>query len=57
MGRDKYCRPTLMIQCGKLQSVSMVDFNFALLYQMVQIEDLMFFPGKVESWIILADCS
>jgi hypothetical protein len=56
MGRDKYFRPSLVIKLNNIGTSQTLDFNSAVLYLMVQVEDLMFYPGKVESWIILVDC-
>ncbi|KAM3132942.1 hypothetical protein pb186bvf_014938 [Paramecium bursaria] len=56
-GRDKMYRPSIVVQCGLLDSkkLNVMDFLVALNTVFMVAQQYMFYPGKIEQWIILID--
>lgn len=56
-GRDRKMRPSIVFQCGLIDSktIKVQDFLVALNTVFMIAQQYLFYPGHVENWLILID--
>lgn len=53
MGRDKYYRPTVLLEMNKLKDFQNKDIELSLFKFFTSVKENLLFGGKVETWNIL----